>query len=85
MVVKLAAAGTRLELSIEDNGIGFDPLLQRPDHYGIIGLREQAELIGAELQIDSRPGEGTKLTVLLSLSPIPFGGVYDASNNSNVR
>jgi len=74
VVVKLlAAAGTHLELCIEDNGIGFDPRAHLPDHYGIIGLREQADLIGAELKIDSTPGEGTKLTVLLRLSPIPFG------------
>jgi signal transduction histidine kinase len=74
VVVKLlAAAGTHLELCIEDNGIGFDPGAHLPDHYGIIGLREQADLIGAELKIDSTPGEGTKLTVLLRLSPIPFG------------
>ena len=74
VVVKLlAAAGTQLELCIEDNGIGFDPRAHLPDHYGIIGLREQADLIGAELKIDSTPGEGTKLTVLLRLSPIPFG------------
>jgi signal transduction histidine kinase len=74
VVVKLLAeAGTRLELCIEDNGIGFDPQVHCPDHYGIIGLREQADLIGAELKIDSTRGEGTKLTVSLRLSPIPFG------------
>ncbi len=73
--VKLrAAGGTDLELTIEDNGIGFDPTLHRPDHFGIIGLREQAELIGADLTIESRIGEGTKLTILLRLSPIPFAG-----------
>jgi signal transduction histidine kinase len=74
VVVRLKSAGaTHLELSIEDNGIGFDPRLHRPDHYGLVGLREQADLIGAELIIDSQPGGGTKLTVRLSLSPIPFG------------
>ncbi len=74
VVVKLKSAGaTHLELSIEDNGIGFDPRVHRPDHYGLVGLREQADLIGAELIIDSQPGGGTKLTVRLSLSPIPFG------------
>src|SRR6202023_1426759 len=39
--------GTHLELCIEDNGIGFDPHALRPGHYGIVGLREQADLIGA--------------------------------------
>ncbi len=61
-----------LELQIEDNGIGFDPAALRPGHYGIVGLREQAELIGAELRIDSRPNEGTRLCVSWRLSPITF-------------
>jgi signal transduction histidine kinase len=61
-----------LELRIEDNGVGFDPKALRPGHYGIVGLREQAELIGAELSIDSKPNEGTSLRVSLRLSPIVF-------------
>jgi signal transduction histidine kinase len=73
LVTLAAAGGTRLELTIEDNGIGFDPRANRPDHYGIVGLREQADLIGAELTILSTLGEGTKLVVSLNLSPIPFG------------
>jgi signal transduction histidine kinase len=66
--------GTHLELRIEDNGIGFDPDAHHPGHFGILGLREQADLIGAELNIDSRPNEGTKVIVSLRLSPITFGG-----------
>jgi signal transduction histidine kinase len=64
--------GTHLELRIDDNGIGFDPQALRPGHYGIVGLREQAEVIGAELRIDSKPGEGTTIRVSLTLSPITF-------------
>jgi signal transduction histidine kinase len=73
VVVRLQSADdARLELRIEDNGVGFDPKAQRPGHYGIVGLREQAELIGAELLIDSRPNEGTSLRISLRLSPIVF-------------
>jgi signal transduction histidine kinase len=73
VVVRLQATDSaRLELCIEDNGVGFDPKAQRPGHYGIVGLREQAELIGAELLIDSRAHEGTSLRVSLRLSPIVF-------------
>jgi signal transduction histidine kinase len=64
---------THLELRIEDNGKGFDPRAHRPGHFGIVGLREQADLIGAELRIDSQPNEGTKISVSLLLSPITFG------------
>jgi signal transduction histidine kinase len=73
VVVRLQSTdNARLELCIEDNGVGFDPKAQRPGHYGIVGLREQAELIGAELFIDSRPNQGTNLRVSLRLSPIVF-------------
>jgi signal transduction histidine kinase len=73
VIVRLRSTNdSRLELRIEDNGIGFDPKALRPGHYGIVGLREQAELIGAELRIDSRPNEGTTLCVSLKLSPVTF-------------
>jgi signal transduction histidine kinase len=63
---------THLELRIEDNGIGFNPGAHRTGHFGIVGLREQAELIGAELRIDSQPNVGTKISVSLRLSPMAF-------------
>ena len=50
---------SHLELSVEDNGIGFDSSVSSSGHYGIVGLREQAELIGAALRIDSWPNAGT--------------------------
>jgi signal transduction histidine kinase len=70
--VRLASAGDRLELSIEDNGVGFDPAEPHPGHYGLTGLREQAELIGAELQIDSAPQRGTRIGVTLRMPPITW-------------
>jgi signal transduction histidine kinase len=50
-----------------DNGVGFDPnvLWRGENHWGIVGMRERARLIGADLQIESQPGEGT--TILLRL------------------
>jgi signal transduction histidine kinase len=57
-----------LQLSIEDDGVGFDPQVPRPGHFGLVGLREQAQMIGAELHIGSGSG-GTRLTVLLHTTP----------------
>ncbi|WP_280813112.1 histidine kinase [Variovorax sp. TBS-050B] len=53
------AADDEVALEIADDGIGFDPGAGAAGHYGLVGLREQAEAIGARLRIDSRPGEGT--------------------------
>jgi len=55
-----------VELKVTDNGVGLDRnKLQKPDSFGIAGMRERAVLMGATLFLDSRPGEGT--TVRLSL------------------
>ena len=73
VVVRLQVInGTHLQLQVQDNGIGFDTQALLPDHFGIIGLREQAELIGAKLRIESRPNEGTMIRVSLPLSPVVF-------------
>jgi signal transduction histidine kinase len=60
---------THLCLRIDDDGIGFDTGLSRPGHYGLVGLREQAQLIDAELHIRSAPNEGATLSVTLRIAP----------------
>ncbi|MFT3673434.1 histidine kinase [Aestuariivirga sp.] len=51
--------GTSIILTVRDDGTGFDPGADATGHYGLIGLREQASLIGARLTITSAPGSGT--------------------------
>jgi signal transduction histidine kinase len=67
-----AIEGDRLELRIEDNGVGFDTLAERPGHFGLTGLREQADLIGAQLRIESTAQCGTAITVTLRTAPAAF-------------
>jgi signal transduction histidine kinase len=64
--------GIRLQLLVEDNGMGFDPAAVLPDHFGIVGIREQADLIGAEVRIESVRHQGTTVLVSLPLSPVAF-------------
>jgi len=57
-------------LEVSDNGKGFEvpksPAEFAPSgHFGLLGLYERAELIGASLKIQSTPGEGTRLSVHL--------------------
>jgi signal transduction histidine kinase len=63
----------QLELLIEDDGVGFDTAISRPGHFGLIGLREQAQLIGAALQITSTANSGTKLRLTLRIAPEALG------------
>jgi signal transduction histidine kinase len=69
VVTLTAGGGTHLELRIKDDGVGFDPQASHPGHYGLVGLREQAQLIGADLQIQSTRGAGTTLWVSLRIAP----------------
>ena len=55
-------------LQIRDNGIGFDPGLESPDHMGLNIMRERAEDIGAALTISSNPDRGTEISVEWGLS-----------------
>ena len=64
VTVSLLEAGAGYcELRISDDGVGFDADRAYPGHFGLIGLREQAQLIGAEIRIDSVVDYGTTLIV----------------------
>jgi signal transduction histidine kinase/PAS domain-containing protein len=54
----------RVELSVSDDGLGFDPEDLSPEHLGLGIMRERAEAIGAKLRIDSQLGHGTQVTVV---------------------
>jgi signal transduction histidine kinase len=61
--VRLARWPDRVELSVSDDGRGFDPLSLPAGHLGIGIMRERAEAIDGQLLLDSEPGGGTRLLV----------------------
>ena len=61
--VELSQSGGRVQLVISDDGLGFDPDALSPGGLGIQGMRERAVQLGAILNIHSKPGEGTRLSV----------------------
>lgn len=66
VTVRWHCANSRAVLEIIDNGKGFKVGKSgRQDSYGILGMRERASSIGASLELDSNPGEGTKLRCTL--------------------
>lgn len=57
-----------LELTVADNGRGFDPALLSngvggAECFGLFSIRERLSYIGGEFSIDSSPGRGTKVTL----------------------
>jgi len=68
-MVKLEASSAGLTIVIKDQGQGFDVdalLGSRQESYGIIGMRERADLLGGEIKIISNPGRGTQVIIELA-------------------
>lgn len=53
-----------VEFLISDDGRGFDPTQIPPDHFGLRNIRERAQAIGAEFDLQSQPGHGTRIQVV---------------------
>lgn len=71
ITVALVYASQYLRLSIKDDGIGFrarDGEPAQPGHYGLIGMRERASQIEAELRVLSEPARGTTVRLDLPLA-----------------
>lgn len=62
--------GALLRVTVRDDGTGFDPAADPANRFGLLGLREQSELIGADLSIASHPGGGTEIAISVSV-PAP--------------
>jgi len=63
--VRLNQAGQGLTLEILDNGVGFDPEGSFPGHLGLQSMRERAARMGAVILVESAPGEGARLQVIV--------------------
>ena len=71
--VTVRRSATRLVLSVQDNGKGFTPDgTSRRDGtqggFGLLGIAERAQLLGGKMSSRSAPGQGTTITVEISLS-----------------
>lgn len=72
--VRIKPAGTDLALlEVQDDGVGFDPAGVKSSYesrgsLGMVNMRERAELVSGYLQVDSQPGEGTRVSLVIPLS-----------------
>jgi signal transduction histidine kinase len=68
--VTLAFDGRAIRLAVEDNGVGFVPG-SKPSgdrrSFGLVGINERAELLGGSAEIQSTPGQGTRVIVTVSV------------------
>jgi signal transduction histidine kinase len=66
--VTVRQQGSELGLSVEDDGRGFDVRQERG--MGLIGIQERVSYLGGRFAVESEPGQGTALRVVL---PVPRG------------
>ncbi len=71
VLVELGRDGQDLRISIEDDGQGFDPAAPVSEedrkHWGILGIKERAEILGGTARIESAVGKGTRVEVRIPL------------------
>jgi len=72
--LRVARRDNAIELTVTDDGTGFDPqrVLAREEdvgveggHFGLRGIQDRVEMLGGTLTIDSAPGRGAALSVVL--------------------
>jgi signal transduction histidine kinase len=72
--VELRCTGPSIEVSITDDGAGFDyeqakQNAARGDSLGLLGMEERVLLVGGEFACESQPGRGTRIKASLPLQP----------------
>ena len=67
--VSLARKGNHLHITVADNGVGFPCSEVNNCHkgFGLFSIKERLEYIGGQCNIDSIPGQGTKVTLIAPL------------------
>ncbi len=79
LAINLVWQPGQLDLTLEDDGIGFDMRAPQPfGHFGLVGIRERADEIGAELKVSSSRGRGTRVSVR-----VPIGNSAVPESNAD--
>ncbi len=76
--VRLATDNGQVEVSVRDDGAGFDTRVQPRSAYGLVGMRFRVEAEGGTLALVSAPGQGTLIQVKLT----PVRERQDRRNNA---
>jgi PAS domain S-box-containing protein len=67
VTVTMTQEGQDVRLEVQDWGIGFDPESVEKDHFGLEGIRQRVRLLGGRLTIESTPGSGTLVQVVVPI------------------
>lgn len=65
--IALASRDGQVEVSVRDDGVGFNTDVKRASAYGLVGMQFRVEASGGKLSIASVPGQGTRISATLSV------------------
>ena len=68
LTVRLSFDDRQMRLAIADDGVGFDTGPTKRGHYGLINMRERASKVRGDVEIDSAPGKGTRITLTIPVA-----------------
>ena len=87
ITITLRLRGDATDLSVEDNGCGLGHGAQDMpgSRFGLQGIRERVDKLGGVLQIDSKPGAGTRLSVTIPTGPQRAGDLTAAGLDESWR
>ncbi|WP_138419487.1 sensor histidine kinase [Aquibacillus sediminis] len=66
--VKLEITNARVQILIKDNGSGFDVNETKANSFGIVGMKERVDMLDGDLTIDSIPGSGTRVMIVVPIN-----------------
>ncbi len=84
--VRFEADGNWIEVTIKDDGRGFDPAMyqgqgEKGEHLGLRVMRERVESLGGNMSITSSPEQGTKISFRI---PHSKGGGWSGGANKSI-
>ena len=68
VLVDLTVQGPHAYVTVQDDGVGFDPGIHISSTHGLLGMRYRVEAEGGQFSVASQPGQGTTIGALLPLS-----------------
>ena len=79
VVVRMAAHPDSLTITVEDDGVGFDAARVASENagtqgFGLYSVKERFHMLGGSVEIDSRPSEGTRVTLTAPVKPFKNPG-----------
>jgi signal transduction histidine kinase len=72
--VRMSSDGTMLTTVVRDDGIGFDKAAvmrsyEKRGSFGLLNIDERARLVGGQANLESEPGKGTVITIMVPIEP----------------